>query len=802
MFLSKAMTTSEGINYSSASVGVRVLMSRYLPVRAMMEDVFYRKVFLPVALANQFFERKKADLAHHVRTSTGDPIYPRFNWRHKQSLLDDAAIKSSLIQLRDKGDIPLKVLCDGLDLDYEEILSWLEKEQGTIADRSLSAGRTQYVTKLVQNTTIKKILNTIKRTFLPRDAEKVPEDDGSPDPVAPAPMQPPTTPAPKPPASMPTPTESSTGTTQTVETTNPPKDTKPRDPLGGPGGEKVEGNPTDNVARRGPLASYKHHRDIRAARKPASTAVKACSCGHHASLTDSDVPDLNDWQLRLRMTEVDPSSRRDMVSTEDSVMDTYDSNKDFFVKMVMDSWSRGNYLTMDMLQNAVRDTVENVNAVVSPDLASNLKTVYDRSSSSAAEKMRVSKRGRARLRRKAYLSSDRQLHMDVAIDNALQRVTTVSEEVLEKIREKLHSSQDDIPADITKALFAELSPAEFEGLTENEIAAKVGELWDQQRYVYQRIVRTEMMNTYARASLQEWFDAGYTKVIRREINDNKTCTYCRTVDGMEYKIADLLELDYPLIQDAITKEYVGHPHCRGTFVLKFDDWDYFIAPPGETYDVIRDVLSESAQVSGVPAEYASAIENALAYNSLGKDVIVTPDIVDHPDWLTAERERITKEMGKGVSQIRVDSELADVQESLRGQLASYELPTGEVLMSGSSVYDATPSWLVVRLAARDAWNESDTVREAVTALYDMRKKLAKSTLDEDGIEIIGSPSTDAYAGFFNVSAAIDPQNYFVEGYSTYQTDSYKLEFVDLMLYQYLKDSVFNGREFRGSMVIS
>jgi len=136
----KAFTTSEGITYNSSSVAMRVLMGRYIPIRNGLENIFYRKIFLPIAIARGYYKRTDKEqpngVSAMIRTSKKfeDLVIPKFDWRHKQSLMDDSNVRSMLIQLHQMGKIPFKTICDSLDLDYDYTMTWLEKESNTIFD--------------------------------------------------------------------------------------------------------------------------------------------------------------------------------------------------------------------------------------------------------------------------------------------------------------------------------------------------------------------------------------------------------------------------------------------------------------------------------------------------------------------------------------------------------------------------------------------------------------------------------------------------------------------------------------------
>lgn len=147
LWANKAFVHGEGPTYANASVGMRVLMSRYLPIRTMLENYGYQKLFLPVALQQDFFVSTPKDLPNGksamIKRSNKDrkPLIPRFDWRHKQSLIDDQSVRSMLQQLQTASKLPMKVICDSLDLDYDYVRDWLEKEMNTVFDNDFIDAR-------------------------------------------------------------------------------------------------------------------------------------------------------------------------------------------------------------------------------------------------------------------------------------------------------------------------------------------------------------------------------------------------------------------------------------------------------------------------------------------------------------------------------------------------------------------------------------------------------------------------------------------------------------------------------------
>ena len=161
----KAFTHSEGITYNNGTTAMRVLMGRYLPIRGMLENYYYQKVFLPVAFANDYFEKTTAERNNHINVKGGDrkPIYPTFDWRHKQALYDDSNVRSLLIQLQQVSKLPMKVICDSLDLDYQYVKTWLEKEMNTVFDNDYIAGKKQLMISAIAGTLQDTGENMVKR---------------------------------------------------------------------------------------------------------------------------------------------------------------------------------------------------------------------------------------------------------------------------------------------------------------------------------------------------------------------------------------------------------------------------------------------------------------------------------------------------------------------------------------------------------------------------------------------------------------------------------------------------------------
>jgi len=138
LYTNKALTHGEGSIYANAQVAMSVLAARYSAKVDKLLRWLRQKIFLPVAMANDFFKTSTADVAHGVRTRRSpwerEYVIPDINWIGKVDLIDDQARKEFFVRLRDKGSMSLKKVCEVLGEDYEEVVEELNNEIGTVAD--------------------------------------------------------------------------------------------------------------------------------------------------------------------------------------------------------------------------------------------------------------------------------------------------------------------------------------------------------------------------------------------------------------------------------------------------------------------------------------------------------------------------------------------------------------------------------------------------------------------------------------------------------------------------------------------
>ena len=108
-------------SYASANVSARLVLSRYLAFRTRVENVVRKKIFLPIAKARNY------------RDKNGNYILPKFKWKMR-NLLNEHAERELFLKLRDKGEIPFKLLAEVLNLDYDKVKADLKEEESSVFD--------------------------------------------------------------------------------------------------------------------------------------------------------------------------------------------------------------------------------------------------------------------------------------------------------------------------------------------------------------------------------------------------------------------------------------------------------------------------------------------------------------------------------------------------------------------------------------------------------------------------------------------------------------------------------------------
>lgn len=180
--------------------------------------------------------------------------------------------------------------------------------------------------------------------------------------------------------------------------------------------------------------------------------------------------------------------------------------------------------------------------------------------------------------KQAQTAGERDEQLRRSFDMAFRSVTSLPDEIVERIRSRILKNLEEGRGSTEKVLRA-IIQEEIEGLGEMDpvsLRKAIRKIWDETKRDLQRVIRSESINAYSRVQLKEWADRGIKRVRRKSIDDDRTCAICRELSrpGTNiYDIEALLRLDYPVSQDPDTGEWMTHPNCflpgtlvRGDFV--------------------------------------------------------------------------------------------------------------------------------------------------------------------------------------------------------------------------------------------
>ena len=129
LMMSKAFVHGEGPTYANASVGLDVLIARYLSFRTSLEKWMMKNVFEPMCVIHDLYKPSKADVDHRIKTHRDErPLYlPTIKWEKNNLRNNENKIKL-LQSLMEKGLYPRKKFYRAINEDPQEIERMLNEE--------------------------------------------------------------------------------------------------------------------------------------------------------------------------------------------------------------------------------------------------------------------------------------------------------------------------------------------------------------------------------------------------------------------------------------------------------------------------------------------------------------------------------------------------------------------------------------------------------------------------------------------------------------------------------------------------
>jgi hypothetical protein len=111
--------------YSGSKISVEILNTRCLLIREMFQEFIEKRLFEPMAEANEFYEYDKFGVKKY--------LYPKVSF-NRLTIRDNAEVFDSLFQLYQKGSLPVDILYDLYNLNADEINEKLKQDMFTPKD--------------------------------------------------------------------------------------------------------------------------------------------------------------------------------------------------------------------------------------------------------------------------------------------------------------------------------------------------------------------------------------------------------------------------------------------------------------------------------------------------------------------------------------------------------------------------------------------------------------------------------------------------------------------------------------------
>lgn len=502
---------------------------------------------------------------------------------------------------------------------------------------------------------------------------------------------------------------------------------------------------------------------------------------------------LAQWQDGLSKTRIDTNTARHIVELEMSATEQYDKKGGDFVDSLIEVYDKNRVISPDELQQAFLSVFDDVVIDLSTPYAIYFKSIVDSGRSNALKDLGFSREGRRKIR--AAIGPEDPFVQD-SLTKSFKQVRTVGDDAIKEIMKKWTELGG--PTDVVRTMLMEEDvTARGEPLSREQLKNKLYEIWQDKRYLLERIVRTETINTYARAQLQEWHEQGIKEVERHEVNDLKTCDICRKLmrADHEWHVCDVEKLlvggysttsksgrtitsaEYPI-------SWCSHPNCRGSYSPRVN-WSVFEEFEREFLDLSRkeefvnasDIVVQDSVAENVPIEYKEQVQQALEDFGPDYKIRFVPEITESEIW---KRERL-EDLRSYYPEPEATSRLMLEQADNRGKITQYTAHDGTVLVSGS-VGDVNMVVIpILREHARKAWMAAtDEQKDWVIQRFNDKIREMDFTLEEHGVQIIGETP------FVSPLAKEGPESYFIESYAAYVADPTRLVYFDSQMYDFLR----------------
>jgi SPP1 gp7 family putative phage head morphogenesis protein len=497
---------------------------------------------------------------------------------------------------------------------------------------------------------------------------------------------------------------------------------------------------------------------------------------------------VSEWHDGLAKSDMHPDAVRHIINLETAITDKYNSKAVDFADRILETYrSKKNVTIEDLLGSFQHHFTQVMDDSIKP-FEIYYQALMDLGRDTAKKRLGFDRAARRRMKL-AAIGDNNPLDRE-RLDESFGKVKTVGTDIIDELKSKWVEQGG--PNDLTRQfLLDQESKLQDENLTRVQMRQKLIELWHKQRYLIERIVRTETSNSYAKVQLQEWYDQGVREVERVEINDLKTCPLCKTLcqsGNNVFKIEDLLN-------DSITGgypvTYISHPNCRGGYrprinLESFEDFERELEQePKEEFTNSSDVETADSKAENVPIEYQEQVQHALQDFGPDYGIKFVPEITETPEWQADRMDDLLGLYPQDEAKSRLEMEKTDN----RGLITQYTTRGGTVLVSGTAGDVNRVVVPILRQHAEQEWlMASEDQRQWVKERFNQKISEKPFILEHENVELVGDNP------FVSPLAGQSPEDYFVESYTNYVADPIRLLYLDESIYDFLRDNFMN-REY-------
>jgi len=630
-----------------------------------------------------------------------------------------------------------------------------------------------------------------------------------------------------------------------------------------------------------------------------------CDCGHphHQEQnpyrkTAVETPEIQDptnydsrehWQRALHKSKIPGDAKRYIKQLENEVVDGADESFSKLWEEIESRLDRGLPMDVSTISGVVGDAARRLTRNIDPERFNNaFNGLYSsgKEFSYLPTGFKEKKLDKIRRFKGASLIAKEAVTIDTLEDQrtlqnirntALEKVRSIADEELRNaILEKLTSPEavGKNPLDLANEIMREERRRREEGVAETdvdrrrELQQQMRQMYDDQLWKLQRIMRTESVNGFVLAQLTGYKEQGIVKVKWNSHRDDPiTCPLCRTMDGQEFEIDAMITSggNYPLTQ-------YSHPNCRCWLSpvivhVTFEQFEQRLREDPNAFqttrpeydnellgleDLIKDVQTTSFQSKNTPVEHERSLRD------VGEAIAQSPYSSHQPDEIEFVPDVYrTDEFRREVNP----------EEDMAGQVVSWTSSSGKTYVSNFASENTPIEDVVIRNWAQEIWRKEAGLREEVERLYRrtperttipnidpgsaqvlkatltpqpvgrpyylgnrevmalekrfrdlpadrIRRMLTDAGMAEADAETVSTfaksdPMWDLETGeavdnidpsvqnrFLNQTAALAPDTFFQEGLVAFMMEPWTLHVRDPELYDYYKQHIFGGREFK------